>query len=75
MARGDEMIDAEVHHIDKDKQPEYFSKLLRNSGLSINEAARRIGVNRLTIRRWCNGEKPYSYTVQYTMEQIAKENA
>jgi hypothetical protein len=46
----------------------YFTNLVRSTGLSQGKLAEVIGHDDRSIRRWMKGDRPYPYTVQYTLE-------
>ena len=60
--------DPSLHNPD----PKYLRELIDQSGLSPSEAARAIGHNKRTMRYWLSGKHEYPYTVQYTMEALAR---
>ena len=55
--------------------PDYLRQLVQESGLSANKAAKALGHSRRTMRYWLAGEHPFPYTVQYTMEALARYTA
>jgi hypothetical protein len=56
--------DARLHNQD----PEYFTQLVTSTGLSQGRLAKVIGHDDRSIRRWMKGERPFPYTVQFTLE-------
>ena len=52
--------------------PDYLRELIAESGLSNDGAARAIGHNKRTMRYWLAGKHQFPYTVQYTMEALAR---
>lgn len=48
----------------------YLSALVRDSGLSQEGCAKRIGVSPRTLRRYLHAGN-YPYTVQYALERLA----
>ena len=56
--------DARLHNQD----PEYFAQLVRSTGLSQDALSKVIGHDPRSIRRWMKGERPFPYSVQFTLE-------
>jgi hypothetical protein len=56
--------DARQHNQD----PQYFTDLVRSAGLPVTRLAKVIGHDDRTIRRWMSGERPFPYSVQFTLE-------
>lgn len=58
--------DAKLHNQD----PEYMRELVESSGLSPARLGEKIGHDERTIRRWCSGERSFTYTAQFTVECV-----
>lgn len=56
--------DARLHNQD----PQYFTDLVKSTGLPVIRLAKVIGHDERTIRRWMSGARPFKYTVQFTLE-------
>ena len=50
------------------QDPEYFTQLVQSAGMPVTRLAKVIGHDERTIRRWMSGERPFKYTVQFTLE-------
>ncbi|MGV0954565.1 MAG: helix-turn-helix domain-containing protein [Fluviibacter sp.] len=64
------IIDAAARHRPID--PEYFRDLIARAGLTQVDAARRIGVDPRTMRRYLAGDA-VPYPVQVTLEILARQ--
>ena len=58
--------DAQMHNQDH----EYFKQLVQSTDMSVLKLAKIIGHDDRTIRRWMSGERPFPYTVQFTVECV-----
>lgn len=61
--------DATLHNPD----PEHIRGLIKDTGLSQREVARRLGVTDRLIRYYVAGERECPYTVQYCLERLRGE--
>ena len=83
------MIDAKKFHIknpdgydgDPLKKPQaiHFRKMLKalkdhDESFGLNKVAALMDVDRLSVRRWRDGGRAVSYSVQFMIEQIVVEN-
>lgn len=51
--------------------PAYLRALLDCAGLSQRAAARQLGINDRTMRRYCSGDRPLPYPEQFCLEVLA----
>lgn len=64
-------VDARTQH---NPDHEYLAGLIAQSGLSERETAFRLGVDRMSLRRWLGKKEPVKaipYTAQVALEQLA----
>ncbi len=54
-------------------QPEYIRELLDRAKLSPLKAGRAIGVSERVMYYYLNGERQYSYVVQFALECLPKK--
>ena len=59
----------------RNSEPEYIRSLIDNAGLNQSEAARKLGIDPRTVRRYCqkDGGLKCPYTVQYCLESLFDE--
>ena len=56
------------HAENHNPEPEYIAALVESTGLSQPRLGRLLGTNERTVRRWCSGETPAPYVVQFALE-------
>lgn len=62
--------------VEHNPDPDYLRKLIVDSGLSISEAARRVGVGKSNFKQMLNSSHPMQapYAVQYCLEVLARNS-
>lgn len=57
----------------RDADPDYLRELIDAAGISQQEAARRLGIDPRTMRRYLSGSRAIPYAAQYCLEALAKK--
>lgn len=50
--------------------PEYIQALCKATGLSMYALAKRLGLSRAVLYKWCNGESKAPYIAQFALESL-----
>lgn len=56
-----------------DPRPEYFGELVASTGLTQKKIAETLGCSERAIRMWQSGDRPFPYTVQFSLECLVLE--